>query len=738
MKPKTVIVLAVLLCGVIGYVVVRHSGLFGADTSQPGLVFGRALDSIGAIRFTNSDGEEMSFTREGDGWLMTQPARASANDRDIDMLARSLEGLKFAQAYGPADAPGASLTGLDAPLWEIAFSARGKAYVLQVGKRTPLLGGQQLTYVHAGTPGDMDDRVFAVEADFDTFLRRPVADFRDRVLLAVDPERVIGLTVEGTDSFSVSRDGDHWRIKTARFEALADGELVARVLTSYQGIGVEDFGDDAPNSLTPYGLDADGLRLKITLTLEDPDQTHVLILGATAGEQVYAKLADQPGVVLVASALLTRLQPDPKLLRDAHITSLGPEDIVEFRLARPADTMMARRGADGKWLLVEPLEGAANGPAVEQLLMRLLSIQADAFHDGPVAATTLGLEEPFAQLELKSKDGRTETIRFAHAKGDEASLFAQTAEPSPVLALPSHEADTLSADLIFFCDRTLSRMPLGTRVTGLVLRRHMDAADETLTIERNDQGDWIIAGPQPTAANNEIIERLVQQLRNLQAVEITSISETAPEAFEWANRWVLATVIGETADNGPSETVLRFVSPNPTSDPAGAFAWSPRRRPVVIGRVAPALFEDLTGDLRSTLIWQFEPAAIRRISIRSGGATPMVLVQTDGKWAVEGDNLTDIDDRVVADYLAGISYLQANRFVPDSIGRERAFGLDKPWLTVELTAADGSAHRIVVGPRGPEQQPHRYGIVDGIESVLVLPAGAIAKLTRSVDDFLRN
>ena len=736
MKPKTVIVLAVLLCIVIGYVIVRHSDLLGPDPSGAGYVFGRRIEGIKTIRVVDGEGAAMAFTRDGDGWRMTEPIPSKANPHALEALVTNLQALTFVRSHD--NATDMALTGLDKPLWTVSFTAStGAAYRLEIGKRSPLLGGGQQTYVRAAAPGEVDGPIYIVEPDFDRFLRRPVGDFRDKMLLTLAPERITALTVEGADSFDLRLvDGD-WRIKTTRFEAPADGEAVSRILRLYEVIVAEDFVDDAPGDLSRYGL-AEGGRLTVTIEQTDPDETVRLMLGAASGQQVFAKLAQQPGVVLVASEMLHRLQPDPKALRDRRITTLSPEAIAEFRLSGSGSDMAFRRGDDG-WAMLQPFELPAHNPAANELLVRLMSVRAVDFHDGPVAATTLGLETPLAELHLLATDGQTETIRFARAAGEPERLFALTDEPSPVFALLPYDPALFTPDPVDFCDRTLSELPAGTRVTRLILRRHLDAPDEILTIERNDRGDWTIAEPQPTPANNEIIERLVQQLRHLQAIKIVSLSEVTPEAFEWANQRVTATLVSETdTSDTPRELILQFVKRTQINGPIGTFAWAPQRQPVVVGRVTESLFDDLIADLRSTLFWNIQPDSIRRISLRSGGAAATVLVRTDGTWTLEGDDLADIDPRAVTDYLTGIRLLQAARFVPDSAGRERAFGLDRPWLTVELTAEDGATYRIVVGPRGPEQQHNRYATCDGVEPVIVLPADEIAKLARSVDDFIRK
>ena len=46
MKPRTVIVLVVLLAMCAGYVIVRHTDLFEVPSARSGLVFGRPLKDI--------------------------------------------------------------------------------------------------------------------------------------------------------------------------------------------------------------------------------------------------------------------------------------------------------------------------------------------------------------------------------------------------------------------------------------------------------------------------------------------------------------------------------------------------------------------------------------------------------------------------------------------------------------------------------------------------------------------
>ena len=472
----------------------------------------------------------------------------------------------------------------------------------------------------------------------------------------------------------------------------------------------------------------------MTIDLVDPAETVELKLGNRSGQAVFARRIDRPGVVLIGQDMLARLQPDPRALREHRVVPIPPESIYQVRLTN-ADgvTELVRR--DKGWRMNEPLAADANGPAADALVAQLAQLRVQTFHDLPAPAAAFGLDEPLVEMRLYAADGQSRLLKVGRRNAKQETVFIQIDDSPPVMELPADRIDFLLADAAGYCGTTLTALPAGTPVSRLLLTRKPQRKEETLTLQRDDAGDWQITQPEIVSANSALIERIVQQLRDLRAVQIVAIADQAPEVFARAKHYVDIT-LGPATDSGAGVS-LRLVTLEDQDGHSGVFAWRTDQANVVVGRCDPAVYDDLTGDLRSTLIWQLDPKTIDHISIQPGSGTPLVLTRSEDGWIMDGNETAMIDAGEVETYLSGLRRLTAERFVPDSTGKLRSFGLHRPWLTVELSAGD-ARHRVLVADRGPDEHDHRYAAADGVEPVFVLTAETVANLSRTADRFIRK
>jgi len=741
MKPRTVIILSVVLLALVGLVLVRYAGLFGPGNGED-VVFDRTFEDVNAVEIVEGPDDMVALARDDAGWRLVQPVQAEADAIAVNRLLSTLGNLKVIKAFSADDPPGDALTGLDAPRWTVRVTDNDGPHTLRIGRRAAVLGGGEQTYVRRdradGTPGP----VFAVEDDLDVLLERPASRFRNRMLLAVRIDRVKALTVEGEQSFTLTQTDDAWRVRTLQFDAPVNDDAVRRTLPAFTNIAAEDFVDDAGEDLSRYGLGGGRQRLSVTLTLRDPDETRTLLLGAETGPNVFAKLTESDHVVVVSKALLQRLQPDPMGLRDRRVMTLATDRIFQIQLQGPggqADLLHQ----DEAWRMLAPLDHAANAAAVADFLRHLGDLHVKTFHDPPAAPAAFGLDKPYAEITLFLRDAdEPHRIRFGRRQDDPDLVFIQRGEQATLLEVAAVDAAFVKQSVARLCGTDLTAVPEGVRIDQVILRRQRNGQEDLVTLDRKDDGDWRMTHPTDQEANNERVERIVQQLRNLNAEQIVAIDAEPPRRYSRCTDSVIVTMTpqGHLAPDAPaagSGVVLRVVRRQINDESPEVFAWVPGARPVRVGRCSLALYDDLTANLQSLTIWQIDPNAIGRISIQEGAAEAMTLTRTEGRWQMEGNELAAVDDRAVAKYLQGLRTVEAERFVPDSAGQERAFGLDKPWLTVTLGAGE-ETHRLRVALRGPDEHDRRYATTDAHDAVFVLPANEIPKLTRSAEDVLMD
>ena len=468
MKPRTVIVLVVLLAMCAGYVIVRHTDLFEAPSARSGLVFGRPLKDIRRARIVDDTGSAMAFIRQDGRWRLTAPLAATADDQAVAEIVGVLANLTSQRALPPSDEQEqAAMTGLGRPTWTIQLTAHDGTHTLLIGQQALKLGSRTTeTYVQAA---DMPSPqpIHAVAIDFEPRLRRPLKDFRDKTLVSVPMDRAKRVTVEGKRRFSLHRDADGWRVVTDQFDAAAAIGAARNLVAACTGVTAIDFADETED-LGRYGLDPGKQRLSVTIE-SGPDETITLLLGRPIGKAVYAKRADRSDVVLVANNLLDDLQPDPATLRDRRVLTLAAGAVSQIKITG-ADGPIDLVRSQGQWRLLAPLARPANGQAVEALLAQITRLQARRIHDNVIAPGAFGLDEPAAEVTLYLADSaRRRTLRLGGKDKDNDTVYARVDEETTVMEISADDAERLLASAAGYCGTTLLATPTDAAITRLVL-----------------------------------------------------------------------------------------------------------------------------------------------------------------------------------------------------------------------------------------------------------------------------
>src|SRR4029453_416299 len=232
---KTIVVLLVLAVGL--------GGVFYYDTYWLNPQREKAEAAQGGIWTIHAQGR-------GGGWGMLEPVkgrgdRAVADDMVTTLATARMDREIDANPAKPAD------FGLDPPQAEVRLEVKGQAQplVLKVGSKNP-------TGVWVYAREGAKPAVITLSETVSRDATRPVADFRDRSVIAFDRRNVTGidLDVEGDQISLAADEPGKWRIVKPR-ALRADPETITEFLDKLEGAKATEFVDDSPKSLQPFGLD---------------------------------------------------------------------------------------------------------------------------------------------------------------------------------------------------------------------------------------------------------------------------------------------------------------------------------------------------------------------------------------------------------------------------------------------------------------------------------------------------
>ncbi|MGH7349907.1 MAG: DUF4340 domain-containing protein, partial [Candidatus Rokuibacteriota bacterium] len=276
-RGKTIVVLLLLAAGL--------GGFFYYDThwltpkrekaeSAKGRIWTVEPKDVVSVTIIRKN-ETLRLKRTGDGWEMLEPIKVRADRAAVNDMVTGLATARMDREIDPNPAKPADF-GLDPPEAEVRLEVTGAAapLILQVGSKNPTG-----VWVYA-REGDKP-AVITMSESIARDTTRPVADFRDRTVLAFDRKNLTGLDLDvAGDQISLAADEPgKWRIVKPR--ALpADGDMVADFLEKLEGAKAIEFVDDAPKSLAAYGLDKPS-RVTVWLGKDKDRSSRTLLVGQT-------------------------------------------------------------------------------------------------------------------------------------------------------------------------------------------------------------------------------------------------------------------------------------------------------------------------------------------------------------------------------------------------------------------------------------------------------------------------
>jgi len=774
MKPKTTIMLIVILLACVVYVVVRHTDLFtrGTTSQKPTkrdrLVFGAESKGIEKLTVTSADGSVLSFAKEDGAWRIVEPVEAKADSYAVTSIAHELKALKYERVF-PADGPGAvgdDITGLDAPQWTVSFvDSAGTARLLHIGRAVPLGGGER-TYVRPGPrPGGADKpQTYEVAVDFARKLDRPLSEFRSKALLELTSDDIVRIIVQGRQSYELKKRDGRWGI-VHPISAAANKEKVRKFIEKFKSLQAKRFIADAPKSLSPYGLAEPRLILTIRTQAPTPatastspatraaGKSYALMLGSRSEKRIYAKFADAPGVFELAGSLLDDLQPDVTDLRDKRILDVEADEVVRAEMDLPAGkTRLVKQ--DDKWRMVEPFAGEAHGGSVRRLIRNLASLEGERFIDPVPSSSALGgygLGPPRGRIALQIA-GRSETVSLliGAASGSGEMTFAKSASSPAVAVVRSAKVEPLLGGAAAYWGRTIFRLPQGARLQRLVLDRPAGRVE----LARGDDDAWSMVLPIEADVDKSNLTKVIDELSKLTARKIVFLGREVPASFTKAKEIITVQVSWSDEPASQPATAASAPATAPTRPAAAtrpsvrtrrfrvvkilrkAYVWAIGEKVAAVGEMTGRFYDNLAAELRDRTISKFDPDAIQGIKI-TAGKDVLELRRRQDAWQCAGDAYVDIDAEKVASFLSDVAELKAEQFLTHKTSASDAakFGMKDRWFTLELTPAEGDATEIVVSNKGPDKAKDRYASSSGAAGVFVLPTKAAQKMAKSLKDF---
>ena len=332
---------------------------------------------------------ELELQKKVEHWEIVKPMQARADDQKANDLIAQVATAHIEQ-FVAEDRGDLHPYGLAEPRGSITlFAAADKSpnkgtpaptdqgQMLQIGS-VPEKNKEQV-YVRFSPRGFVYTLPKKIEAVLDT---KP-NDLRDQHLVRFDRNILDRITIEaqGKPKVVLARKNENWTI-ASRNNAPANGSEANRLIDTLSNETVTKFVEDVASNLSKYGLDKPQVQVTLSsFASENTAETKagerpfaVISFGRIEGDNVYARIGDEPFVVAVRRSLLDNIFTEPLQWQELAIFNFKPEQIHKLTVAGDREVTLVR-GPNNQWTVTgetSPL----NQANIQSLLNTLSGLHA--------------------------------------------------------------------------------------------------------------------------------------------------------------------------------------------------------------------------------------------------------------------------------------------------------------------------------------------------------------------------
>jgi hypothetical protein len=516
MRWQTTAALALLLAilgGFYYFYEVRWGPAREEAAARKGRVFSADTKDVTGVQLKRGD-ESLRLQREGENWQLVEPVKARGSRPAVDELLATILTAKIDREI-EANPTSLADFGLDKPAADITLMLKdGKALGLQLGAKNP-------TGVWVYARERDKPAVFVLGESVLRDATKPVADFRDRTILAFDAKDVSGFEIVLPDQTLAVEGGPRaWRI-TRPVALRADNETVTEFLDRLTGQKVKEFVADAPAARDPYGLERP-VQIAIHTGRDKDRVTRTLLLGKAeaAKKGVYAMRAGESSVLLLPDDVWNQVPKNVGVLRNKTVVEVERDKVAKLEIESPKGSVTVSRESD-QWKIVAPEALSADQVEVGTVLTKLNDLRAQGFLSDDATGIPRYLGKPEVRVALTDQAGAITTLLLAPSpekRGGTPSAYAAVAGKGPVTLVDAKALSDLGRSVTDLRDRRL----LGALETRDVKRVRLQAGGQTMVLERAGDTAWRTVEPAKGSANSQKVEDLLYTLRSLRWKEVVA------------------------------------------------------------------------------------------------------------------------------------------------------------------------------------------------------------------------
>jgi hypothetical protein len=395
---------------------------------------------------------EMEFEKKAEHWEIVKPLRARGDDQKIGDLLAQITTAQI-QQFVTEDRGDLRPYGLAEPRGAVTlFSADDKTgQTLQIGGPAGA-GEKEKDQVYVRFTAR--NAVYTLPKKIEEILALKPADVRDRHLVRLDTNILDRVTIDATGKGKtvLARKDESWTI-ASRNNQPANAAEVTRLLDLIRAEQVTKFVEDVASDLPKYGLDKPQLQITFssfasentaeTVAGEKPIAT--IAFGKVEGEDVFARLGDEPFIVAVRRGLLDTIFADPLQWQELAIFRFKSDEVHRLTVMTDREyTLVRNENKEWSWVKgTEPI----NTISVQSLLNTLTALRATRWAGATTPAH--GLDKPQVTITFNtSADDKATHKLVVGGPAGEGMWFAKTDEREGTFVIGNPDLNALKLPLV--------------------------------------------------------------------------------------------------------------------------------------------------------------------------------------------------------------------------------------------------------------------------------------------------
>jgi len=268
----------------------------------------------------------------------------------------------------------------------------------------------------------------------------------------------IELLSRDKEKIELKKPSDTW-VLTAPIKTKADMSAVASLLHSITDAKPEKVVSEKDVKWEDYELD----KPEFAVALGTKDQTAEIRFGSAnpAKTSYYARVDEQPRLLLVPDTLKTSLNKSAFDLRDKTVVGLSPDQVDHIAISTEGKEIELQREAKDQWIMAKPERIRAKAAIIALNLRTLTNLTARSIIDDPdMDGDPYGLNDPQETILMAGKEREQTLLVGAIQKkeggpGAEPDRYARIKGQDTVYVLDGRALKSLKTNPDELRDRSL-------------------------------------------------------------------------------------------------------------------------------------------------------------------------------------------------------------------------------------------------------------------------------------------